>query len=70
MTTCDLCKKDIILEMPKVNLCTGYIENEWKGVDWKMVNIDMCDGCRRELRDILYRAEAEFYQSKIKECGK
>lgn len=64
MTVCDLCKKEIVPKTvkPKITLHTEYACSAWKSVE-----LDICNDCRKEVRNTIYQAEAELYQRKIKE---
>ena len=64
MLICDLCKKEremVVNEISKRSIHIEYVSSAWQPFE-----IDMCDNCRRELREKINQAEADFYQSKLK----
>lgn len=67
MMVCDLCGKPINPMTIKRKI---VLHTERNFVSWSPVELDVCRDCREEAYDTIHQAEAEFYQSKIKEREK
>ena len=66
MLVCDFCKKEINQKnkTPKIKIHTEFACRAWQQIE-----TDICEECRRELKEKINQAEAEFYQNKIKSGG-
>lgn len=60
MRTCDLCGSVMETDAKQTSICIGYSCSAWQRKE-----IDMCDECKKTLRNVLSAAEAEFYQKMI-----
>lgn len=68
MIVCDLCGKPInLMTIPAKRKIV--LHTQPSRISGGKVELDVCRDCYDEAEDTIWRAEAEFYQRKIKERG-
>lgn len=64
MVICDLCHNEI--DIKQDNNYRRQINTHYACSAWQSKIVDICESCRIELHKAIEKAEAEFYQEKIR----